>query len=108
MTTTTFNSGKTSILETLENMSNPNKLILFYGSQTGTAEDLASRLAKEAAVHFGIATVVADVDEYEMEELLTFPEPDVLSSEGKVLVGFFMATYGEGEPTDSATEFYDW
>ena len=28
--------------------------------------------------------------------------------EKKILFGFFMATYGEGEPTDSATDFYSY
>ncbi|KAJ3299758.1 NADPH-cytochrome P450 reductase [Borealophlyctis nickersoniae] len=101
-------SGKKSILEKLRSSENPNQLVLFYGSQTGTAEDLASRLAKEATTTYGIASMTCDCEEYDMTELAKWPH-DELEAEGKKwLVGFFMATYGEGEPTDNAVEFYDW
>lgn len=73
--------------------------IIFYGSQTGTAEDYASRLAKEGHARFGLKTMVADLEEYDYDNLDTFPA-------GKVAV-FVLATYGEGEPTDNAVEFYE-
>ncbi|KAH0612685.1 uncharacterized protein H6S33_009065 [Morchella sextelata] len=74
-------------------------MIIFYGSQTGTAEDYASRLAKEGAARFGLKTMVADLEEYDFDNLDVFPED-------KVIV-FVLATYGEGEPTDNAVEFYE-
>ncbi|KAF2143712.1 uncharacterized protein K452DRAFT_285746 [Aplosporella prunicola CBS 121167] len=73
--------------------------VVFYGSQTGTAEDYASRLAKEGASRFGLKTMVADLEDYEYENLDTFPEDKI--------VMFVLATYGEGEPTDNAVEFYE-
>ncbi|EOD44928.1 putative nadph-cytochrome p450 reductase protein [Neofusicoccum parvum UCRNP2] len=73
--------------------------VVFYGSQTGTAEDYASRLAKEGASRFGLKTMVADLEDYDYENLDTFPED-------KIAV-FVLATYGEGEPTDNAVEFYE-
>lgn len=73
--------------------------VIFYGSQTGTAEDYASRLAKEGHARFGLKTMVADLEDYDYENLDTFPLD-------KVAV-FVLATYGEGEPTDNAVEFYD-
>ncbi|RKP39167.1 hypothetical protein BJ085DRAFT_41672 [Dimargaris cristalligena] len=75
------------------------RVIFFYGSQTGTAEDLAQRLAKEAAQRFGIASRVADIEECDMTVLNQLPSEH--------LAVFLMATYGEGEPTDSAIEFWD-
>ncbi|KAJ1559785.1 hypothetical protein HK405_009357, partial [Cladochytrium tenue] len=101
-------NGKKSIGATFRSIANPKKLILFYGSQTGTAEDLASRLAREANAHLGVHTVIADVEDYDMSELLQLPAQEDLPEGEKWLVGFFLATYGEGEPTDSAVEFYDW
>jgi len=90
--------GKTrNIIEKLEE-SNKN-FVVFYGSQTGTAEDYAARLAKEGKSRFGLETMIADLEEYDFENLDTFPED-------KVAV-FVLATYGEGEPTDNAVDFYE-
>jgi NADPH-ferrihemoprotein reductase len=73
--------------------------VVFYGSQTGTAEDYASRLSKEGHSRFGLKTMVADLEEYDFENLDNFPEDK--------LAVFVLATYGEGEPTDNAVEFYE-
>ncbi|RJE19612.1 hypothetical protein PHISCL_08049 [Aspergillus sclerotialis] len=72
--------------------------VIFYGSQTGTAEDYASRLAKEGSQRFGLKTMVADLEDFDYENLDKFPEDKIAF--------FVMATYGEGEPTDNAVEFY--
>ena len=40
-------------------------VVVFYGSQTGTAEEFAGRLAKEAA-RYGMKALVADPEECEM------------------------------------------
>jgi NADPH-ferrihemoprotein reductase len=73
--------------------------VVFYGSQTGTAEDYAARLAKEGKSRFGLETMTADLEDYDFESLDTFPEDK--------LAIFVLATYGEGEPTDNAVEFYE-
>lgn len=72
--------------------------VIFYGSQTGTAEDYASRLAKEGSQRFGLRTMVADIEDYDYDNLDKFPDDKVAF--------FVLATYGEGEPTDNAVEFY--
>lgn len=72
--------------------------VVFYGSQTGTAEDYASRLAKEGSSRFGLKTMAADLEDYDFENLDKLPEDKLI-----ILV---LATYGEGEPTDNAVEFY--
>ncbi|KAJ5990147.1 hypothetical protein N7499_010674 [Penicillium canescens] len=90
-------SGKTR--DIVEKMEETNKnCVIFYGSQTGTAEDYASRLAKEGSQRFGLKTMVADIEDYDYENLDKFPEDKVAF--------FVLATYGEGEPTDNAVEFY--
>ncbi|KAL1303543.1 hypothetical protein AAFC00_006916 [Neodothiora populina] len=73
--------------------------VVFYGSQTGTAEDYASRLAKEASSRFGLKAMTADLEEYDLDNL------DTLA--GDKVAMFVLATYGEGEPTDNAVEFYE-
>ncbi|WPH04651.1 Hypothetical protein R9X50_00754400 [Acrodontium crateriforme] len=84
----------------LEKMDESGKnCVVFYGSQTGTAEDYATRLAKEGSSRFGLKTMTADLEEYDYENLDKFPEDKVAM--------FVLATYGEGEPTDNAVEFYE-
>lgn len=84
----------------LEKMEESGKnCIVFYGSQTGTAEDYASRLAKEGKSRYGLETMVADLEEYDFDMLDQVPEDRI--------VMFILATYGEGEPTDNAVDFYE-
>lgn len=75
-------------------------VIVFYGSQTGTAEEFAGRLAKEAT-RWGMKGMVADPEECDMTQLSRLSEVD------KHLAVFCMATYGEGDPTDNAQEFFE-
>ncbi|KAF8463505.1 hypothetical protein BDZ91DRAFT_784063 [Kalaharituber pfeilii] len=90
--------GKTrNIIQKLEE--SDKNCVIFYGSQTGTAEDYASRLAKEGHARFGLKTMVADLEDYDFDNLDTFPTDKVAF--------FVLATYGEGEPTDNAVEFYE-
>lgn len=74
--------------------------IIFFGSQTGTAESYASRLAKEGKTRFGLETMVADLENYDFDNLDSVPRESV--------VIFVLATYGEGEPTDNAVEFHEY
>lgn len=76
-------------------------MVVFYGSQTGTAEEFSTRLAKDA-VRFGLKGMVADPEEYDMEDIAKLK--DIEHS----LVIFCVATYGEGDPTDNAQELHDW
>jgi len=75
-------------------------MVIFFGSQTGTAEDYASRLVKEAK-QYGIKALAADLEDYDMEQLTALHEID------NALAVFCLATYGEGDPTDNAQEFWD-
>ena len=84
----------------VEKMDESNKnCVVFYGSQTGTAEDYASRLAKEGKSRYGLETMVADLEEYDFDNMDSLGEDKVAM--------FVLATYGEGEPTDNAVDFYE-
>uniref|UniRef100_A0A9J7ZBQ0 NADPH--hemoprotein reductase n=1 Tax=Cyprinus carpio carpio TaxID=630221 RepID=A0A9J7ZBQ0_CYPCA len=76
-------------------------IVVFYGSQTGTAEEFSNRLAKDAH-RYGMKGMSADPEEYDMSELSRLPEIE------NSLAIFCMATYGEGDPTDNSQDFYDW
>ncbi|XP_036392884.1 NADPH--cytochrome P450 reductase-like isoform X2 [Megalops cyprinoides] len=76
-------------------------IVVFYGSQTGTAEEFSNRLAKDAQ-RYGMKGMAADPEEYDMSELSRLSEIE------NSLAIFCMATYGEGDPTDNAQDFYDW
>ncbi|KAJ4212996.1 NADPH-cytochrome P450 reductase [Fusarium solani] len=72
--------------------------VVFYGSQSGNAEDYATRLAQEGKSCYGLETMVADLEDYDYDNLDMFPRNSVAI--------FVLATYGEGEPTDNAVDFY--
>lgn len=90
------------IVETMKNSGK--KAVVFYGSQTGTAEDYALKFAKKFQSKFKVPTMAADLAEVSFEnfEKIQTEIPDFK------LAAFFMATYGEGEPTDNAIEFFDY
>ncbi|OWB65412.1 hypothetical protein B5S30_g736 [[Candida] boidinii] len=96
-------SGKTrDLIETLKKTGK--KAIVFYGSQTGTAEDYSYKFSKELQSRFSIPTMCCDLADYDFDKLNDiFEEIDDFC-----LISFFMATYGEGEPTDNANEFFEY
>ena len=69
--------------------------------QTGTAEDFAGRLVKEAK-GYGIKAMVADLEDYDMARLEALHE-----EVDNPLAVFCLATYGEGDPTDNASVFWE-
>ncbi|XP_023309317.2 NADPH--cytochrome P450 reductase isoform X1 [Lucilia cuprina] len=98
-TVSTTTSADNSFIKKLK--ASGRSLVVFYGSQTGTAEEFAGRLAKEG-IRYRMKGMVADPEECDMEELLQLK--DISNS----LAVFCLATYGEGDPTDNAMEFYEW
>src|SRR5665213_2922919 len=69
-------------------------LLVLYGSNLGTAEELATRVADLAEVN-GFATKLAPLDDFAGQ----------LPEQGGVLI--FCASYN-GVPPDNATQFYKW
>ena len=70
-------------------------LLIMYGSQSGSAEGLASRLGKQARGKGFEARVL---------ELNTFAKIDLTGEENLVII---TSTWGEGDPPDNAVEFWE-
>jgi sulfite reductase (NADPH) flavoprotein alpha-component len=70
-------------------------LTIAFGSQSGNAESLAKRLAKEAASR-GFAAGVAGLDSLQAAELSKHPNLLIITS-----------TWGEGEMPDNAVSFWE-
>jgi len=70
-------------------------LTILFGSQTGNAENLSKRIAKEAGKR-GFAPTIQDLGKYPTGQL---------ASESALLV--VTSTYGDGEPPDSAKAFWE-
>ncbi|KAK2021202.1 riboflavin synthase domain-like protein [Colletotrichum zoysiae] len=71
--------------------------VILWGSQSGTAENLAHRLGREIHQHFKSKVIVGDLSDYDPSTLSNVPEHVIL-----VLV---MSTYGEGDPSVNAQDF---
>lgn len=75
-------------------------IVVFWGSQSGTAEGFAHRLAREIASRFGQETMTADLSDYDPASVALIPDSK--------LAIFILSTYGEGDPSDNTGEFWDW
>uniref|UniRef100_A0A673K691 S-adenosyl-L-methionine-dependent tRNA 4-demethylwyosine synthase TYW1 n=1 Tax=Sinocyclocheilus rhinocerous TaxID=307959 RepID=A0A673K691_9TELE len=74
---------------------------VFYGSQTGTAKGFAKELAGDVSAQ-GIQCEVIDMKEYDPEDRLTE------ECTSKMICVFLVATYTDGQPTESAEWFSKW
>ncbi|KAL1631784.1 hypothetical protein SLS56_004305 [Neofusicoccum ribis] len=75
-------------------------LVIFWGSQSGTAEGFASRLARECHLRFGLETMAADLSDFDAETIALIPESK--------LAIFVCSTFGEGDPSDNTAGLWDW
>jgi len=73
---------------------------VLFGTQTGTAERFAKQIGGELRKHHGESTTVdvIDLESYSAERQLAREK----------LVVLCVATYGDGEPTDNAADFFSW
>jgi sulfite reductase (NADPH) flavoprotein alpha-component len=71
-------------------------LFILFGSQTGTAEGLAKKVAKESQQR-GFAPKVLALNDHEQANLAAAGKAVIISS-----------TWGDGEPPDNAVNFWNW
>ena len=75
---------------------NTEPLLILFGSQTGSAEGLAKKLAKESQSR-GFAPKIHELNDYEAANLAAANKTVIISS-----------TWGDGEPPDNAVNFWSW
>ena len=75
---------------------NAEPLLILFGSQTGSAEGLAKKVAKESQQR-GFAPKVLQLNDYESANLPAATKAVIISS-----------TWGDGEPPDNAVNFWSW
>jgi NADPH-ferrihemoprotein reductase len=71
--------------------------MVYWGSQSGRAERLAARLARQCTARLGLRVAVADLDDHDHEHLSEVPSSK--------LILFVVSTFGEGDPTDNSFTF---
>lgn len=75
-------------------------VVVFWGSQSGTAESFANRLGRDLHNRFRLGILVADISDFDPQSIASIPPAK------KVI--FMLATYGEGDPSDNTAAFWDW
>jgi NADPH-ferrihemoprotein reductase len=90
-------SATRNIFKKMEN--DKKDVAIFWGSQSGTAEGFASRLARELSRRFGIQAMTADLSDFDPGTIALIPPTK--------LAIFIISTYGEGDPSDNTTEFWN-
>lgn len=74
--------------------------VIFWGSQSGTAERFAEALGRDCHTRFGINALVADLSDYDAESIAEIPKTHFAIS--------LLSTYGEGDPSDNTATLWDW
>ena len=90
------NSAATQLNGSAEPSKNSEPLLILFGSQTGTAEGLAKKVAQESQQR-GFAPKVLALNDYEAANLAAANKTVIISS-----------TWGDGEPPDNAVNFWNW
>lgn len=75
-------------------------IVIFWGSQSGTAERMANRLSKEIRQRFGKKALAADASDYESASIANIPQSK--------LAIFIVSTFGEGDPSDNLQDLWSW
>ncbi|OQE23148.1 hypothetical protein PENSTE_c009G06203 [Penicillium steckii] len=75
-------------------------IVVFWGSQSGTAEGFAHRLTREVSIRWGQECMTADLSDYDPVTISEIPNTK--------LAIFIVSTYGEGDPSDNTVEFWSW
>ncbi|KAI1458888.1 hypothetical protein F4805DRAFT_106072 [Annulohypoxylon moriforme] len=76
------------------------KVVVFWGSQSGTSERFAEQLARDCTLRFGLNALCADLSDFDAETIALIPQ-------SKFAI-FLLSTYGEGDPSDNTAGLWTW
>ena len=76
------------------------QILVIWGSQSGTAEGYAHRLVRELRCKYDVKVTCADMSDFDPVTFVSLPR--------SVRRVFLVSTFGEGEPSDNAWEFFSW
>lgn len=88
----------TDLAELLEQ--NDADIAVLWASQSGTAERMAGRLAKELTRNLGAKVLLLDISDIDAATCAKIPESK--------LAIFMASTFGEGDPSDNLHGFWEW
>ncbi|KXL44864.1 hypothetical protein M433DRAFT_77111 [Acidomyces richmondensis BFW] len=75
-------------------------IAVMWASQSGTAERLSGRMAKDISKQFGARVLLADISDIDPSSFETVFRDK--------LVIFIASTFGEGDPSDNMHDFWTW
>ena len=78
------------------------RIAVFFGTQTGTSERFAREVEAELNQRYGTAVCVRTAD---LENVTPDLADESFCAKEEPLAIFLQSTYGDGEPTDTSTEF---
>ncbi|GKY98423.1 hypothetical protein MPSEU_000799800 [Mayamaea pseudoterrestris] len=78
------------------------QISIYFGTQTGTAEQFARQLEREGQTH-GFLVHVIDLEDIQVEDLVDDARKDDETGVARAI--FITSTYGEGEAPDNSTQF---
>lgn len=81
------------------------RVAVYYGTQTGTSERFAREVEEEFKRRYGNAVRVRTTD---LEHVTADSAEDTFSQGHEPFAVILQSTYGDGEPTDTSTEFVHW
>jgi sulfite reductase (NADPH) flavoprotein alpha-component len=91
-----FSAGANGAAQPAAAAANAEPLLILFGSQTGSAEGLAKKLAKESSGR-GYAPKILQLNDYEQANLAAASKAVIISS-----------TWGDGDAPDNAVNFWNW
>ncbi len=81
------------------------RVAVYYGTQTGTSARFAGELEQDLRHKYGKHVHVRLID---LEQVTAERAEDMFTRGHEPLAVFLQSTYGDGEPTDSSLDFFNW